>query len=375
MFTNWTSLLEQQWQAHHLQKALGPRHWHGANIEIDVEEIGGSTSISLDDRDLVWFSSVHSFVGTVVKSLPARAGDAGDVGLIPGLGKSSGEEMATHSSILTWKNAMDREVWQAAVHGVTKSWTGLSDWAHTHIPLLVSRTGKVISFNHSLRVKHHWAAQRTLNSWGQHFRLSACAIFGWNVVSEKSHVSSSGTLTMWRRSLTCWQSSALTWASLCFRMLFKDIVAREAGFQLIPLWWMNTPPHPPTLLQWWIHRMASFRNGFWCFLGLRLWSTLSCCSVLFIHSFIWNSQRPSGLVGAFRICWFSVRLMSWSRALPLHMLIIRLHWQLGGFVGGPWERWIICGCLLCLGDISVRACVWQSSSGICGLWHVVRASL
>ena len=28
--------------------------------------------------------------------------------------------MATHSSILAWKNPMDREVWQAMVHGVGK---------------------------------------------------------------------------------------------------------------------------------------------------------------------------------------------------------------------------------------------------------------
>ena len=62
---------------------------------------------------------------------------------------------------------------------------------------------------------------------------------------------------------------------------------------------MDGHPPPHTLLQWRIHRMASFRNGFWCFLGLRLWSTLSCSSVLFILSFIWNSQTPSGLVGAF----------------------------------------------------------------------------
>ena len=32
------------------------------------------------------------------------------------------EEMAAHSSILAWKNPMDRGVWWAAVHGVTKSW-------------------------------------------------------------------------------------------------------------------------------------------------------------------------------------------------------------------------------------------------------------
>ena len=32
-----------------------------------------------------------------------------------------GEEMATHSSILAWKIAMDRGAWQAKVHEVTKS--------------------------------------------------------------------------------------------------------------------------------------------------------------------------------------------------------------------------------------------------------------
>ena len=34
-----------------------------------------------------------------------------------------GEEMATHSSILAWKNLMDREAWWVTVHGVTKSRT------------------------------------------------------------------------------------------------------------------------------------------------------------------------------------------------------------------------------------------------------------
>jgi len=31
------------------------------------------------------------------------------------------EEMATHSSILGWKNSMDRGAWQTGVHGVLKS--------------------------------------------------------------------------------------------------------------------------------------------------------------------------------------------------------------------------------------------------------------
>ena len=38
--------------------------------------------------------------GSVAKSLPASAGDTGDTGSIPGLGRSPGEENGNHSSIL-----------------------------------------------------------------------------------------------------------------------------------------------------------------------------------------------------------------------------------------------------------------------------------
>ena len=46
---------------------------------------------------------------------------------IPSLGweDSLEEGMATHSSILGWRIAMDRGVWWATVHGVAKSWTRL----------------------------------------------------------------------------------------------------------------------------------------------------------------------------------------------------------------------------------------------------------
>ena len=39
--------------------------------------------------------------------------------------------MATHSSTLTWKNPMDGGAWWAAVHGVAKSRTRLSDFTFT----------------------------------------------------------------------------------------------------------------------------------------------------------------------------------------------------------------------------------------------------
>ena len=40
--------------------------------------------------------------------------------------------MATHSSISCLENPMDREAWQATVHGVAQSQTRLSDLALTH---------------------------------------------------------------------------------------------------------------------------------------------------------------------------------------------------------------------------------------------------
>ena len=49
----------------------------------------------------------------------------GDLGSIPGLGKSPGGRHG--NPLLAWRIPMDRGAWQATVHGVTKSWTPLSD--------------------------------------------------------------------------------------------------------------------------------------------------------------------------------------------------------------------------------------------------------
>ena len=59
----------------------------------------------------------------MVKNLPCNVGDTGDVGSIPGSGRSP---RGGHGNPLPYsclENPMDREVWQAIVHGVTKSQT------------------------------------------------------------------------------------------------------------------------------------------------------------------------------------------------------------------------------------------------------------
>ena len=68
-------------------------------------------------------SVVLSPGGTVVKNLSARAGDARDAGLIPGLGKSSGVGNGNPFQYASLENFMDRGAWRDTVHGVTKSQT------------------------------------------------------------------------------------------------------------------------------------------------------------------------------------------------------------------------------------------------------------
>ena len=51
----------------------------------------------------------------------------GDLGLISGSGRSPGEGNGYPLQYSCLANSMDRGDWWATVHGVTKSWTRLSD--------------------------------------------------------------------------------------------------------------------------------------------------------------------------------------------------------------------------------------------------------
>ena len=57
-------------------------------------------------------------VGFVVKNPPVNAGD---MGLIPGLGGSPGEGNGNPLQFSCLENSMDRRGWTAIIHGITES--------------------------------------------------------------------------------------------------------------------------------------------------------------------------------------------------------------------------------------------------------------
>ena len=66
-----------------------------------------------------------SLVAQLVVSPLTRAGD---VGLIPGLGRAPGEGNGNPLQYPCLENPMDGGAWWATVHGVAKSWTQLSEF-------------------------------------------------------------------------------------------------------------------------------------------------------------------------------------------------------------------------------------------------------
>ena len=65
--------------------------------------------------------------GSVVKNPPANAADTGDMGSIPGLGRSPGVGSVNLLQYSCLGNPMHRGAWWARVHGVAKSRIQLSD--------------------------------------------------------------------------------------------------------------------------------------------------------------------------------------------------------------------------------------------------------
>ena len=61
-------------------------------------------------------------VDTIVKNSPVNTGDVGDMGLIPGSGRSPGDGNGNPLQYSYLKNSMDRGVWWATLCGISDIW-------------------------------------------------------------------------------------------------------------------------------------------------------------------------------------------------------------------------------------------------------------
>ena len=76
---------------------------------------------------LVEVELLHQLCGQVRPVDMGSACDAGDLGSIPGSGRSPRERNGNPLHYSCWENSMDRGTRWATVHGVTKCQTQLSD--------------------------------------------------------------------------------------------------------------------------------------------------------------------------------------------------------------------------------------------------------
>ena len=106
-------------------------YWSG--VPLAFSEI-----LTLQFPNIIYLMLVTSLLGFPGGSeVKASACNAGDLGSIPGLGRSPGEGNGTLLQYSCLENPMDGGAWWATVHGVAKSQTWLSDFTFTFTSLLM----------------------------------------------------------------------------------------------------------------------------------------------------------------------------------------------------------------------------------------------
>ena len=108
----------------------------------------------------------------MVNNPTADAGATGDMGSIPGLGRSPGGGNGNPLQFSCLENPMDSGAWWAAVHGVTKSRTQVSDWTHFRrlgdSRILGSRIHSSLTFAAFITVPSVYPRELAfINSWKQ----------------------------------------------------------------------------------------------------------------------------------------------------------------------------------------------------------------
>ena len=117
-----------------------PKYWSFSFSIIPSKEIPGLISFRMEWLDLLAVQGTlksllqhHSSKASILRRSAfftvqlSHPYMTTELGLIPGSGISSGEGNGYQLQYSCLENSMDRAAWEATVHGVTKSWTSLSN--------------------------------------------------------------------------------------------------------------------------------------------------------------------------------------------------------------------------------------------------------
>ena len=137
----------------------------------------------------------------------AAACNAGDLGLIPGLGRSLEKEMATHSSILAWR-----------------------------IPRM-EEPGRLQSMG-SQRVGHNWATSLSYKTV-PNLRLALICIWGYRALPMQSILEKYQTTKIWAVIITIINTIILIIISVygVLIVLYYDYFANKVIFLMITCYW------------------------------------------------------------------------------------------------------------------------------------------
>ena len=113
----------------------------------------------------LFFAAVRSSVRIYALGFPGgsevkvSACNGGDLGSIPGLGRSPGEENGNPLQYSCLQNPVDGRAWWAIVHGVAKSQTGLIDltFTFTLIDIKHFRNGYTLHRLGEKKTKYQWS--------------------------------------------------------------------------------------------------------------------------------------------------------------------------------------------------------------------------
>ena len=131
----------------------------------------------------MWF---HHWLGGFPDSSAVKmsACNAGDPGLIPGLGRSPGEGNGNLLQYSCLENPMDRGAWRATVHGVIKSQTRLSNFT--------------LAFDFD-----HWLDQ-SLKRWGKLSQSNKWHYFRERKAVSRSHYFSDSSFSGSHKLIKWW---------------------------------------------------------------------------------------------------------------------------------------------------------------------------